>query len=344
MEQPSQPSPVQSNPDQPSPVETKPAEAKPEQTKPEQTNPEQSKPVKKKSNAALIIIIVVVALLILGTGGYFAWKYLGQKLVNRITGKTADIATDTSTGKVKLQSVLDALMYPGSKITDQKQGEESLVYTAELTLSSADSVDTIKNYYVKLTNDNKWKITRQGTSYENNFYLTIVSPEFTAEIDITRYDGYDTTDIRIGISGDRLASDGISISTTSTSGTTTGTASTGTSSTGTTGTTGTTSQSSSDYVISDSNTREIARSELTSLTPWQLKVARNEIYARHGRPFVHKDLQCYFAKKTWYEVDNNYDVSSVTYVENKNIATIQAYEQETSSPLMSSDSGCDVNN
>lgn len=328
-------------PSQPSPVETKPGEAKPEQT-----NPEQSKPVKKKSNAALIIIIVVVALLILGVGGYFAWKYLGQKLVNRITGKTADITTDTSTGKVKLQSVLDALMYPGSKITDQKQGEESLVYTAELTLSSADSVDTIKNYYVKLTNDNKWKITRQGTSNENNFYLTIVSPDFTAEIDVTRYDGYDTTDIRIGISGDRLASDGISISTTSTSGTTStstgsGTTSTGTSSTGTTGTTGTT-QSGSDYVISDSNTREISRSELTGFTPWQLKVARNEIYARHGRPFVHKDLQCYFAKKTWYEVDNNYDVSSVTYIENKNIATIQAYEQETSSPLMSSDSGCDT--
>ncbi len=101
--------------------------------------------------------------------------------------------------------------------------------------------------------------------------------------------------------------------------------------------------SASDYIIADSSTRVILRSALTDLTPWQLKVARNEIYARHGREFVHKDLQCYFAKKTWYKADVNYSESMLSTTQTKNIATIQAYEEETNSPLQSKDSGCNTN-
>jgi len=99
----------------------------------------------------------------------------------------------------------------------------------------------------------------------------------------------------------------------------------------------------SDYVISYSSVRELTESDLTGLTPWQLKVARNEIYARHGREFVHKDLQCYFAKKTWYAIDPNFSESELTTTENKNIAMIKAYEDEINSPLASTDSGCDTN-
>jgi len=94
------------------------------------------------------------------------------------------------------------------------------------------------------------------------------------------------------------------------------------------------------YVISDSNTRVISESELTSLTPWQLKVARNEIYARHGRPFVHKDLQCYFAKQSWYTEDPNFSENSLSAVENKNVNTILDYEKKINSPLYQKDSGC----
>lgn len=98
-----------------------------------------------------------------------------------------------------------------------------------------------------------------------------------------------------------------------------------------------------DYIIADSDTRLISVSELYSLTPWQLKVARNEIYARHGRAFVHKDLQCYFAKKSWYTTDPNYTETSLSNIENKNVATILNYEQATNSPLLSTDSGCNSN-
>lgn len=94
------------------------------------------------------------------------------------------------------------------------------------------------------------------------------------------------------------------------------------------------------YVIPGSNNRVISESEITSLTPWQLKVARNEIYARHGRPFVHKDLQCYFATQNWYAVDPNYTETSLSYTENKNVATILDYEEKIGSSYLRTDSGC----
>ncbi len=100
---------------------------------------------------------------------------------------------------------------------------------------------------------------------------------------------------------------------------------------------------SSDYILLDSNARVISESELVGLTPWQLKVARNEIYARHGREFVHKDLQCYFAKKSWYGIDPLYSESALSTTENRNVAIILAYEEKTDSPLLQTDSGCDTN-
>jgi len=95
-----------------------------------------------------------------------------------------------------------------------------------------------------------------------------------------------------------------------------------------------------DYVIADSASRLVKEDELVNFTPWQLKVARNEIYARHGRPFVHKDLQCYFATKTWYEIDPNFTESSLSTIENSNVATILAYEEKVNSPILQKDTGC----
>lgn len=94
------------------------------------------------------------------------------------------------------------------------------------------------------------------------------------------------------------------------------------------------------YMISDSNIRVISEAEITGFTPWQLKVARNEIYARYGRPFVHKDLQCYFATQNWYQINYGFSESMLSAIDNKNVATIQAYEDKTNSPLASHDSGC----
>ncbi|MCX6809144.1 MAG: YARHG domain-containing protein [Candidatus Berkelbacteria bacterium] len=317
---------------------SQPVQSQPTQSAPAQSSPTASQPQvpQKSSKVGLIIVIIVLVLLVLGVGGYFGVKYGLKKFFNKATSAliTTTTTATTSSGKASVKTVIDALMYPGATIADQKQGED-MAYKAELTLNSADSVATIKAYYTKLVADKSWKITRQGSSGDNNYYFTVTDGVFEAEIDATKYDGYDFTDIGIKISGESLVADGILVSPT--------TAQSSSASTTTATTTSATSASSSDYIISDSSSRVISESELTNLTPWKLKVARNEIYARHGREFVHKDLQCYFAKKSWYRVDSGYSASSLSSTENKNVATIQAYEEKTSSPLASSDSGCDTN-
>ena len=94
------------------------------------------------------------------------------------------------------------------------------------------------------------------------------------------------------------------------------------------------------YIINDSNSRLVSESELYNLTPWELKVARNEIYARHGRSFVSKDLSCYFASQGWYKADSNFSDSSLSNIEKQNVSTILNYEKKINSPLMNYDSGC----
>ena len=56
----------------------------------------------------------------------------------------------------------------------------------------------------------------------------------------------------------------------------------------------------SEYVLPDSDKRYLSRSELTSLTNDELRVARNEIFARHGRRFNDAALQSHFDSCSWY--------------------------------------------
>lgn len=55
-----------------------------------------------------------------------------------------------------------------------------------------------------------------------------------------------------------------------------------------------------DYVLPDSSERLYTIYELNSLNRDQLKIARNEIYARHGRKFQDAELQSYFDACSWY--------------------------------------------
>jgi hypothetical protein len=98
--------------------------------------------------------------------------------------------------------------------------------------------------------------------------------------------------------------------------------------------------SGSEFILSFSNTRKVVRNDLIGLTPWKLKVARNEIYARHGRAFVHQDLMCYFKEHSWYTIDPNYTDKQLSALEMTNAATILTYEKEINSPLMNKDTGC----
>lgn len=96
----------------------------------------------------------------------------------------------------------------------------------------------------------------------------------------------------------------------------------------------------SGFILDFSNTRKVASGDLTGLTPWELKVARNEIYARHGRPFVHKDLSCYFAQQPWYTINPAFKENQLSALEVANAVFILNFERDSQSPLVDKDSGC----
>lgn len=49
-----------------------------------------------------------------------------------------------------------------------------------------------------------------------------------------------------------------------------------------------------------SNSQYLTDSDLWSMSSEELRIARNEIYARHGRMFKDQALQNYFNSKSWY--------------------------------------------
>lgn len=55
-----------------------------------------------------------------------------------------------------------------------------------------------------------------------------------------------------------------------------------------------------DYILQDSDSKYLTAAELQGLTDWELTLARNEIYARHGRKFKDEKIAEYFSGKSWY--------------------------------------------
>ncbi len=64
------------------------------------------------------------------------------------------------------------------------------------------------------------------------------------------------------------------------------------------------------YVIPDSGIRYLTKNELSQLSKKQLGIARNEIYARHGRAFKTKEYSDYFRSKSWYKENPKYNYNN----------------------------------
>lgn len=60
------------------------------------------------------------------------------------------------------------------------------------------------------------------------------------------------------------------------------------------------SQEAHEYILPDSSTSYLAKSDLMGLSAEECRLARNEIYARHGRIFKDESLQEYFENFDWY--------------------------------------------
>lgn len=56
-----------------------------------------------------------------------------------------------------------------------------------------------------------------------------------------------------------------------------------------------------DYIFPESDSRYLTDDDLSGYSSDQLELAKNEIYARHGRKFVTPRIADYFNSKSWYE-------------------------------------------
>ncbi len=84
-----------------------------------------------------------------------------------------------------------------------------------------------------------------------------------------------------------------------------------------------------EYIFPESHVRLLTREELKSPSPDDLRIARNEIYARHGRRFTSSDLQEYFEARDWYEgtvEPDQFSEEVLNDFEKENVKLIKARE------------------
>jgi Caspase domain/YARHG domain len=81
---------------------------------------------------------------------------------------------------------------------------------------------------------------------------------------------------------------------------------------------------SSGWLFADSDRRYLTREEILRLPHDQLRIARNEIYARRGRYFQDPSLTAYFSRFPWYR-PSSWD-PPLSPVEKANVALIQSLE------------------
>jgi hypothetical protein len=84
------------------------------------------------------------------------------------------------------------------------------------------------------------------------------------------------------------------------------------------------------YILPMSSKRKLKEKDLKKLGAKKLRIARNEIYARHGRMFQDQELQDYFDRKDWYTPsiapEDFSDAAELSKLERRNIAFIQKHE------------------
>lgn len=81
-------------------------------------------------------------------------------------------------------------------------------------------------------------------------------------------------------------------------------------------------------VISNSNTEKINKDEITNFSDWELVIAKNEIYARHGYEFGLVMLKDHFSKENWYVKSGGFKYSDLSDIEKENIDILGKEEEK----------------
>lgn len=69
-----------------------------------------------------------------------------------------------------------------------------------------------------------------------------------------------------------------------------------------------------EYMLPYSNTQYLTEGDVAGLSKEEIRIALNEIYARHGRIFQSEDLNAHFSSKSWYEP--KYSAEEFSEIEN----------------------------
>ena len=86
------------------------------------------------------------------------------------------------------------------------------------------------------------------------------------------------------------------------------------------------SYSGSNGIYTFASTTLLSANDLRGYSKWDLKIMRNEIFARHGYIFKTPEMKSYFARQNWYvPLYDNVD-QLLTGTERKNIQLIKAFE------------------
>ncbi len=91
------------------------------------------------------------------------------------------------------------------------------------------------------------------------------------------------------------------------------------------------SSSDGGMLIPDSDKRELTEDDLAGFGKEELRIARNEIYARHGRKFSDKELQSHFDGLEWYvpEIDaKDFNEGMLSEIEKRNLRIIGEFEKK----------------
>ena len=87
-----------------------------------------------------------------------------------------------------------------------------------------------------------------------------------------------------------------------------------------------------EYLLPNSDTVKLTRDDLRGFSKEDLRLARNELFARHGMIFGVTDLDNYFGSKSWYQPTHSYDdffdKVEMNAIEEANLALIIAIEDE----------------
>ncbi|BFL48467.1 YARHG domain-containing protein [Lactonifactor longoviformis] len=87
-----------------------------------------------------------------------------------------------------------------------------------------------------------------------------------------------------------------------------------------------------EYILPGSDSRYYRKLDLEGLSAEEIRIARNEIYARHGYMFSTQDLQEYFSGKSWYTPSvpaEEFSEGMLNQTERANLDMIKEYERNT---------------